>query len=612
MKFIILFRVHHLCIEDIIEANGEIRFILEKTAAVKLQLIVICPDFLDQIAKNLNKMSCLSKLLYPNRILALLLGVTDNDILDIHKNVLTTYSQWQRHIVGEDQDETFTKEFLGAAMTIFTRVWKQQSSISAQEKSHFSVSPKKVRQTLGFSPQDKAQLDNWMVHTFQKNMPPNFNVLSNYSIQQADKLKPSTYHISVRYALHLCVAAGCEEFPTLLHFAAKYGLEKMAMQLIDCPGGDAASEIRNSNDCLPADIAELEGFAELAQMLRGYMKMNEFTKMYAKLKEISLNPDSINNAEEDYLTPKDVNDFYKPCPPPKPYHPPSPSSLNLEPPQEGGYMTMNNIPTKVPSNELIQKDRSLPRNKLKPASSNSNISTSSQPKETLKPVAVYDDKCQGELMEILNDLKNNVHSITQAEKLVEEWKNRNDVQKSFREKTEQLNEMRKKYEKIQNEMKSCNSKTSLFDRMTKFFARGRSKEPKPIEKEPPVISINTRPISSLSIQSTSSSGSSGRMSTISGCSLGDSGTHSDHEDRKWHFQNLLTNSSDDDFRAMIKDLKDGNYMVPPAPKPVNPSLLSARMVFPPIEERPPQPIPRPVDEYYIQFPPSGLPVQSNT
>lgn len=28
------------------------------------------------------------------------------------------------------------------------------------------------------------------------------------------------------------------------------------------------------------------------------------------------------------------------------------------------------------------------------------------------------------------------------------------------------------------------------------------------------------------------SGSSGRMSTISGCSLGDSGTHSDHEDRK--------------------------------------------------------------------------------
>lgn len=43
------------------------------------------------------------------------------------------------------------------------------------------------------------------------------------------------------------------------------------MQLLDCPGGDVASEIRNSNDCLPADIAEFEGFTELAQMLRGYM-----------------------------------------------------------------------------------------------------------------------------------------------------------------------------------------------------------------------------------------------------------------------------------------------------------------------------------------------------
>lgn len=30
----------------------------------------------------------------------------------------------------------------------------------------------------------------------------------------------------------------------------------------------------------------------------------------------------------------------------------------------------------------------------------------------------------------------------------------------------------------------------------------------------------------------SGSGSSGRMSTISGCSMGDSGTHSDHEERK--------------------------------------------------------------------------------
>lgn len=185
-------------------------------------------------------------------------------------------------------------------------------------------------------------------------------------------------------------------------------------------------------------------------------------------------------------------------------------------------MTMNNIPGKdtltcatdsnkhfLPSvksisNGSIQKDKSLPRNKTNPSSSNSNISTSPQFKETTKVASFSEDKVQVELMEIINDFKNNVHSITQAEKLVEEWKNRNDVQKSFQEKTDQLNEMRKKYEKMQNEMKTTNNKTSLFDRVAKFFARDRSKDMKSLEKEISLLPMNSRPISSLSIQSTSS------------------------------------------------------------------------------------------------------------
>jgi hypothetical protein len=41
---------------------------------------------------------------------------------------------------------------------------------------------------------------------------------------------------------------------------------------------------------------------------------------------------------------------------------------------------------------------------------------------------------QDELVEIINDFKNNVFTITEVEKLVEAWRNRNDVQQSFREK----------------------------------------------------------------------------------------------------------------------------------------------------------------------------------
>lgn len=39
-----------------------------------------------------------------------------------------------------------------------------------------------------------------------------------------------------------------------------------------------------------------------------------------------------------------------------------------------------------------------------------------------------------ELIEIINDFKNNVFTITEVEALVDQWRRRNDVQQSFREK----------------------------------------------------------------------------------------------------------------------------------------------------------------------------------
>lgn len=169
-----------------------------------------------------------------------------------------------------------------------------------------------------------------------------------------------------------------------------------------------------------------------------------------------------------------------------------------------------------------------------------------------------EDKFQRELAEIITDFKNNVHSLAQVsdppnpaqyllewpfpcelqvEKLVEEWKNRNDVQKSFKEKQDQLNQMRMSYEKMQQEYKAKTKKSSPVDKFMRLFSR-QSKTDEQCEEitsenviSGPALALNqsARPISSLS---TSSSGSSGRMSTISGCSVGDSGTHSDNEDRK--------------------------------------------------------------------------------
>lgn len=143
-----------------------------------------------------------------------------------------------------------------------------------------------------------------------------------------------------------------------------------------------------------------------------------------------------------------------------------------------------------------------------------------------------EDKVQKELIEIINDFKNNVHSIAQVEKLVEEWKNRNDVQLSFKEKQEQLALMRQKYEEVQTEIKASLKKPSPFERIKNLFVKHKPDKSDIIpnvSSSSVILTPGSRPISSLS---TSSSGSSGRMSTISGCSIGDSGTHSDNEERK--------------------------------------------------------------------------------
>jgi len=65
--------------------------------------------------------------------------------------------------------------------------------------------------------------------------------------------------------------SGSEENPTLLHFAARFGLEKLAWQLLECPGGDLACDLKNVSELTPADLADQAGHTRLAHQLRGYM-----------------------------------------------------------------------------------------------------------------------------------------------------------------------------------------------------------------------------------------------------------------------------------------------------------------------------------------------------
>lgn len=87
----------------------------------------------------------------------------------------------------------------------------------------------------------------------------------------------------------------------------------------------------------------------------------------------------------------------------------------------------------------------------------------------------YPVTAQEELAEIINDFKNNVFTISEVEKLVLEWKNRNETQQSLKEKQEQLNKMREEYDKIQHKIKENMKRPTPFERVKKMFSKNKNK-----------------------------------------------------------------------------------------------------------------------------------------
>lgn len=87
----------------------------------------------------------------------------------------------------------------------------------------------------------------------------------------------------------------------------------------------------------------------------------------------------------------------------------------------------------------------------------------------------YPVTAQEELAEIINDFKNNVFTISEVEKLVLEWKNRNETQQSLKEKQEQLNKMREEYDKIQQKIKENLKRPTPFERVKKMFSKNKNK-----------------------------------------------------------------------------------------------------------------------------------------
>ncbi|KAM9804365.1 LOW QUALITY PROTEIN: phosphoinositide 3-kinase adapter protein 1 [Neosynchiropus ocellatus] len=70
-----------------------------------------------------------------------------------------------------------------------------------------------------------------------------------------------------------------QELPTLLHFAAKYGLKKLTTVLLHCPGALQAYSVMNKHGDYPNTLAEKSGFCDLRRFMDEFVIHQETDKL---------------------------------------------------------------------------------------------------------------------------------------------------------------------------------------------------------------------------------------------------------------------------------------------------------------------------------------------
>uniref|UniRef100_A0A182Q231 DBB domain-containing protein n=1 Tax=Anopheles farauti TaxID=69004 RepID=A0A182Q231_9DIPT len=377
-----------------------------------------------------------------------------------------------------------------------------------------------ICQSVGLSMNDRDKLDLLLLKSFLRNVPPNYNLLNYGSGGEAG----TNCHRDI-YP---------EEYPTLLHFAARWGLERLCMQLIESPGGEIACEMRNINGRTPSDIAEVAGHYKIASALKNFSQMNELTTMYHYFKGVSgtgsdqvmIQPkqfvagvgsgptpvraqnktdaekilshaNALKQAEGyidmscanggtdqvDAVGASVINIHYLNDRPVADLTPPGPDEKdvcgenehNFDVAREGDRRCNGSLEsaTERAKYDIFSNECSDLLENCEAGSTASAERRDTGDSGTGTSHRTVDD----ELLEIISDFKNNVFSIQEVEQLVTLWKNRNDVQKSFREKQDQLQRMREHYEQIQKELKEKLKRPTPFERMRSFFSRTKPNQP---------------------------------------------------------------------------------------------------------------------------------------
>lgn len=71
----------------------------------------------------------------------------------------------------------------------------------------------------------------------------------------------------------LVAVLGEDEFPTLLHFAARFGFKDMMWTLLECLGAVQALHVRNFHGFTPLQLTEIHGHKDVTNILNSFIQV---------------------------------------------------------------------------------------------------------------------------------------------------------------------------------------------------------------------------------------------------------------------------------------------------------------------------------------------------
>uniref|UniRef100_A0A3B3V7R8 Phosphoinositide-3-kinase adaptor protein 1 n=1 Tax=Poecilia latipinna TaxID=48699 RepID=A0A3B3V7R8_9TELE len=109
-----------------------------------------------------------------------------------------------------------------------------------------------ICQAFNLTSNSAESVDTLLTDSLKSRMPP--SGLQLFGVKQIEEDNMSAYQRN-------------EELPTLLHFAAKYGLKKLMSSLLRCPGALQAYSVMNKHGDYPNTLAEKSGFQDLRRFM---------------------------------------------------------------------------------------------------------------------------------------------------------------------------------------------------------------------------------------------------------------------------------------------------------------------------------------------------------